>query len=78
MAQAAGALTMAELSTANIVFAWAVATLVAVAVFTHASKRGNKHATAWGIGTFLFMILVLPAYVIRTWRAKPPGPQRRY
>ena len=68
----------ANLSPANIVFAWTVATLVAVAVFTHASKRGSKHATAWGIGTFLFMVLVLPAYVFHAWRSKPSGPKRRY
>jgi hypothetical protein len=68
----------ADLSTANIVFAWAVATLAAVGVFTHANKHGNKHATAWGIGTFLFLIIVLPAYVIYTRRGKPPGPTRRY
>jgi hypothetical protein len=67
-----------DLSAGNIVFAWAVATVVAVAVFTHASKRGSTHATAWGIGTFLFMILVLPAYVVYTWRSKPSGPKRRY
>jgi hypothetical protein len=78
VAQAAEALTVADLSTANILFAWALATVVAIGVFTHASKRGNKHATAWGIGTFLFLAVVLPAYVIYVWRTKPPGPQRRY
>jgi hypothetical protein len=62
---------MAELSTANIIFAWAIATLVAAGVFTHASKLGDKHATAWGIGTFLFLIVVLPAYVIYNRRQKP-------
>jgi hypothetical protein len=69
---------VAELSPANIVLAWAVFTLAAVAVFTHASKRGDKHATAWGIGTFLFLVVVLPAYVIYARRQKPPGPTRRY
>jgi hypothetical protein len=68
----------AELTTGQIVFGWAVATLAAAGVFTHASKRGDKHATAWGIGTFLFLIVVLPAYVIYNRRQKPPGPQRRY
>ena len=71
-------MNVADLSTSNIVFAWAVATVVAAAVFTHANKRGSKHATAWGIGTFLFMIVVLPAYVFHVWRAKPSGPKRRY
>jgi hydrogenase-4 membrane subunit HyfE len=69
---------MASLSTSDIVFAWAVASSVAVAVFLHANKRGSKHATAWGIGVFLFLAIVLPVYVFHSWRSKPPGPQRRY
>jgi hypothetical protein len=69
---------LANLSTSNIVFAWAVATVVAATVFTHATKRGDKHATAWGIGTFLLMVVVLPVYAFHVWRAKPSGPKRRY
>jgi hypothetical protein len=71
-------MNFANLSTANIVFAWAVATLAAVGVFTHANKHGSKHATAWGIGTFLFLVIVLPAYAFHTWRKKPGGTKRRY
>jgi hypothetical protein len=71
-------MNFADLSTANIVFAWAIATLAAVGVFTHANKHGTKHATAWGIGTFLFLIVVLPAYVFYNWRKTPGGPTRRY
>ena len=69
---------MANLSTADIVFAWAVASSVAVAVFLHANKRGSKHATAWGIGVFLFLAIVLPVYVVHSLRTKTSGPQRRY
>ena len=69
---------MANLSTANIVFAWAVASSVALLVFLHANKRGSKHATAWGIGVFLFLAIVLPVYVVHSWRTKTSGPQRRY
>ncbi|MEY2452849.1 MAG: hypothetical protein QOD92_2423 [Acidimicrobiaceae bacterium] len=71
-------MNIAALSTANIVLAWSVATVVAAVVFTHATKHGSKHATAWGIGTFLLMIVVLPAYVLHVWRRKPSGPKRRY
>jgi hypothetical protein len=78
VAQGAWTVNLANLSTSNIVFAWAVATMAAVAVFTHANKHGSKHATAWGIGTFLFLIVVLPAYVIYSWRKKTPGSSRRY
>jgi hypothetical protein len=35
-----------------------------MAVFWHAAKHGNKHATAWGIATFLFAGIILPVYVI--------------
>jgi len=49
---------------------------VAITVFLHATKRGNRHATAWGIGVFLFMILVLPIYILRcTFR---PRSRRRW
>ena len=69
---------MAHLSTANIVVAWAIASGTALFVFLHANKRGSKHATAWGIGVFLFLAIVLPVYVFHSWRTKTPGPQRRY
>ncbi|MGZ4353047.1 MAG: hypothetical protein ACXVZ4_05845 [Gaiellaceae bacterium] len=51
---------------AQFVAAWAIAAGVAIAVFLHANRHGSKHATAWGIGVFLFMIIVLPAYVVHT------------
>ena len=54
------------ISTPAFLTAWAIAAAVAIAVFLHASKRGNRHATAWGIGVFLFMIVVLPAYLVHT------------
>jgi len=30
-----------------------LAAAASMAVFAHADKNGNKHATAWGIATFL-------------------------
>jgi hypothetical protein len=69
---------MGNLSTNQIVFAWAIASGAALLVFLHANKRGSKHATAWGISVFLFLAIALPAYAIHNWRRKPPGPQRRY
>ena len=56
--------------------AWAIAAAVAIIVFLHATKRGNRHATAWGIGVFLFMIPVLPIYILRCTRR--PGTTRRW
>jgi hypothetical protein len=58
---------MQGLTTAEFVFAWAVDTIAAVAVFLHADRRGNRRATWWGIGVFLCLIVFLPAYL---WRAR--------
>ena len=33
-------------------------------VYWHASKHGSRHATAWGVATFLFVGLFLPLYFI--------------
>jgi hypothetical protein len=60
---------------AQFFLAWLVAGAVSILVFLHASRHGNRHATAWGAGVFLFMIVFLPLYVIR-YRASKQG--RRY
>jgi hypothetical protein len=57
---------MQPVTTSEFLVAWAIDTAAAVAVFLHANKRGSRHATAWGIGVFLFLILALPAYLIRS------------
>jgi hypothetical protein len=44
-----------------------LAAAASMAVFAHAEKNGNKHATAWGIATFLAAGLVVPTYFIRHW-----------
>ena len=38
-----------------------------LAVFAHADRHGNKHATAWGIATFLAAGIAVPLYFIRYW-----------
>lgn len=43
----------------------ALAALLAMGIFHHAHSRGNTHATAWGIGTFLAALVVVPVYFIR-------------
>ena len=59
-----------EISTAQFLVAYAIATVAGVAVFLHADRHGSKHTTAWGIGTFLFLGLVLPIYVIHVLRTR--------
>ena len=41
-----------------------LAGLISAAIFWHADKRGSKHATAWGICTFLFAGVTVPVYVV--------------
>lgn len=53
----------------NIAFAqFAIAVVIAAAlamwINSHAAKHGSKHATAWGIGTFLAALFVIPAYFL--------------
>jgi hypothetical protein len=49
-----------------VVIAAALATLV----FRHAHRRGDNHATAWGVFTFLFAALAIPLYVLNCWLAR--------
>ena len=42
-----------------------LAALLAMAVFAHASRHGSRHATAWGVATFLFAGIVVPVYFVR-------------
>lgn len=57
-------------SPAAFVFSVVVAAGLAMAIFAHASKHGDKHATAWGIATFLFAAIAIPIYLILYWRGK--------
>jgi hypothetical protein len=44
-----------------------IAAVLAMLIFRHADRRGNRHATAWGIFTFLAAGLAIPIYFIRYW-----------
>jgi hypothetical protein len=41
-----------------------LAAAVSMWVYWHASRHGSRHATAWGVLTFLALGIVLPIYVI--------------
>ena len=65
---------MADISTAFVaassggfVFLLAVWAAVALAVFVHATRSGNRYAVLWGIGTLVFPILFGIIYVARVW-----------
>jgi hypothetical protein len=57
-------MVLGNISTGTFILSVAIAAACSMGVFAHASKNGNKHATAWGIATFLFAGLILPVYVI--------------
>jgi hypothetical protein len=48
-----------DISFGELVLAILVGVLLSLGVFSHATKHGNRHATAWGVVVFL-----LPAAVI--------------
>ena len=62
--------SLGNLSPAAFFFSVAIAAGLAMAIFAHANKHNNKHATAWGIATFLFAAIAIPIYLILYWRSK--------
>ena len=53
-----------NISPSAFILSVAIAAAISMGEFWHANKHGNKHATAWGIATFLFAGIILPVYVI--------------
>jgi hypothetical protein len=53
-------------STAQFVAGLVAGTIAALVVFAHADRRGNRHATAWGILSF-FVPAALLVYFGRHW-----------
>ncbi len=58
---------MQELSFGQFFFVIVLSAAASMAVFAHAEKHGSRHATAWGIGTFLALGVVVPVYFVRYW-----------
>jgi Zn-dependent protease len=58
-------MSITELSPTQFLIAVVVAALLATGVFAHASRHGSRHATAWGVATFLFAGIAVPVYFIR-------------
>ena len=67
---------MARLTFGELVVVLILATAASMAVFAHADRRGNKHATAWGVATFLAAGIVVPVYFIRVWLQSRRGRRR--
>jgi hypothetical protein len=60
-------LTLEDLSFGEFLFVVALAAVASTAVFAHANRHGSKHATAWGVATFLAAGVAVPLYFIRYW-----------
>ena len=58
---------MYELSFGQFLLVLVTSAAMSMVVFAHADKHGNKHATAWGIATFLALGIAVPLYFIRYW-----------
>jgi hypothetical protein len=56
-----------ELSPGQFLLAVAIWAAASMAVFAHADRHGNKHATLWGVATFLVGGIAAPLYFIRYW-----------
>ncbi len=51
-----------------------IAAAVGVWVYNDAQKHGLSNAWVWGVGVFLLLIVVLPAYFIVRYRHDHPKP----
>jgi len=53
----------------------AIDAALAMLVFRHARRRQNRHATAWGVFTFLAVEIAIPVYFLNYWirqKSNPP------
>jgi hypothetical protein len=60
----AGLTSLQDLSPGQFVLVVAIAAALSMAVFWHASRRGSRHATLWGVATFLFAGIAIPVYLV--------------
>ena len=61
----------------DFVIAVVLAAGLAMLVFRHADKHGSRHATAWGVFTFLAALIAIPLYVLSYWLGKSRDQSRR-
>jgi uncharacterized membrane-anchored protein len=56
--------SLAQTSFLDFLIAVAVAAGLAMLIFRHADKHGSRHATAWGLFTFLAALITIPVYFL--------------
>jgi hypothetical protein len=63
-------MALEDLSFGEFLFVVSLAAVASMAVFAHATKHGSRHATAWGIATFLAAAIAVPLYFARYWLSR--------
>jgi hypothetical protein len=62
--------SLGDPSPANFLIAVVIAAGLAMLVFRHADRHGSRHATAWGVFTFLAALIAIPLYFVSYWLRK--------
>jgi hypothetical protein len=63
-------LRLEDLSFGQFLLVIGLAAAASMAVFAHASKHGSRHATAWGVATFLAAAIAVPLYLLNYWQSR--------
>lgn len=66
---------LGDASPVEFVIAVILAAGLAMLVFRHADRHGSRHATAWGLFTFLAALIVIPLYFLNYWIGKRDRPK---
>jgi len=66
--------SLGDPSLANFVVAVILAAGLAMLIFRHADRHGSRHATAWGLFTFLAALIAIPLYLLNYWIGKRNRP----
>ena len=63
-------MTFEDLSFGELLLVLALLSVASMAIFAHASKHGSRHATAWGVATFLAAAIAVPVYFLNYWLSR--------
>ena len=66
--------SLGDPSPVNFAIAVILAAGLAMLIFRHADRHGNRHATAWGLFTFLAALIAIPLYLLNYWIGKRNRP----
>ena len=66
--------SLGDPSPVNFAIAVILAAGLAMLIFRHADRHGNRHATAWGVFTFLAALIAIPLCLLNYWMGKRDRP----